>query len=124
MYENIAAGSKTFILSNNSGENSIIVECDGDATKDIGRLIVVINNKKSFYDSGTGFEFLIDKKIYYPPKKQKLKENNDTWNELIYALSNGNQIGVFLKGNIVLAFTPSKDSISNLKSMGKYCFKR
>ena len=114
----------TFMLTNNSEKNSIILECDGDNTQ-INESIMILANKHIFYGSDGALEFFIDKSLYYYPSyDSKWRGNNDTWNKFIDALFNGNQIGVFIEGNIIAAFSPSKDNISKFKSMAKYCHKR
>ena len=112
----------TFMLTNNSEKNSIILECDGDNTQN-NESIMILANKQIFYGSDAGLEFFIDKSLYYPSYDSKWRGNNDTWNKFIDALFNGNQIGVFFEGNIIAAFSPSKASISKFKSMAKYCLK-
>ena len=113
----------TFMLTNNSEKNSIILECDGDNIQN-NESIMILANKQIFYGSDAGLEFFIDKSLYYPSYDSKWRGNNDTWNKFIDALFNGNQIGVFIEGNIIAAFSPSKDNISKFKSMAKYCHKR
>ena len=87
--------------------------------------MIAINVNKEIHNGfDTGLAFLIDNNLYYSLDDRRWSSNNNEWNEFVDALFTGRQIGVFFKGNIIAAFSPSKDNISKFKSMAKYCHKR